>query len=191
MAAEQRYIRLDPKGLCRRYTVAGRTFMYDQNTRAPQWYTVSKALSALLEDEVHPANEKPIFEILTEAQWREVARHEVLAAMMLRGSVLSGALPTPVVARTPKSGAEEGKYEKHRGAPVGEVSAAAAIASEAAGEIAKGDDAGDGATAPDYASMTKAELIEAAEDLGIDLSDLGTRPTNDEIRASIEAANEG
>ena len=47
-----------------------------------------------------------------------------------------------------------------------------------------GDYEGAGATAPDLASMTKAELLEHAQQLGLDVSDAMTKA---EIRDAIDA----
>lgn len=181
------YLRIQPydarRGcLCQRYTVAGRTYV------AGQWYGVSTKLADLLAEEKQGSG-APVFEILNEAEWRQKARAEIYAQMMVQGSVLPGAQPAPPVAHAPKTGPVKGKYDDFRDTEVEEVDAHAAVTADMRKNVAEvaADPEPEEAQEVDFDGMTKAEMIATAEEYGVDLDDLGSRPTKDEIRAKLES----
>lgn len=189
------YVRLTPYdkkagALCRRLTAGGMLF------REGNWYEMNPAQAEKLRPLMQPTR-APYFEIVTgEAQWREIVRRELAAAM---GGPQAAALAelftqTPEKSPTPKRAGEviNSEFDGLRAAEVTPKAAAKAATkdlsprpvaatltpkavepapepapepeppSEPAAETSKADKV-------DLSVMTKRELIELAEDLGLEI----------------------
>lgn len=182
------YVRLAPYSQ-KRGALAQRVCIGGQIFEAGKWYELPSSATAALRDLVQGTG-APYFEIVeTEATWREIARKELAAKM---GGPEAAALaemfasPSPTKSAPPKKEGEvipsafSGLKAKEidRGETARKVAADLAptpIALEARVEaaakaVAEAEDAEDAeGEGPDLAAMTKKELLELADDLGLEV----------------------
>lgn len=205
--SEIHYVRITPydekKGaLCQRLTVGGMLFV------AGNWYELEAAAAARLGD-LEQNSGAPYFEIVKdEDDWKEIVRRELAAAM---GGPQAAALaslftsPKPEKSPTPRKAGEviKSSFDGLRGKeiePKAAVKKAAAdlaptpVSSELdtspepeAEDVLEDEDEGAGAGEKlDLDGMTKRELLELAEDLGLDDVDSKTRKAD--VLSAVKAA---
>lgn len=162
-----KYVRLSPYNkktgaLARRFTIGSRTFV------GGEWYVLPQSWCDKLVD-LNQESGAPFFQILDEAGFRKVTQKEMVAAMTaagLQGLALNAPIDLPKV-KAPKAGPSPSKFDglAKESAQVDLASPESVTKAQEKVEAANEDMP----SAEDVLAMDESALLDAVEDLNMDI----------------------